>query len=440
MCFTILCSWLGYCAVGYRAVGYRAVFGSTVGYCAVGYRAVSQCQARYVSMCRVVQYIGDVLFRCRQAGLAKDQGTLAKKEIQVVSSFFAFVIRIDCYTHANCLQASMDCPWTYFQKRATASFMLLRMSRLWSSLYRLKLTSLDKWPEGTPVVSKPGHFVAVNVENVTNFPLSKGTLISRYEGIIKGMANRLTEIARIEALVCARDIFKNISILRGRTDNKAEVRFAYGNPIVMMLCSIHRYFLSVELRTPTEVTRCSSLASGDVVTERSTADYICYTLHHQDTRELKLAAVVMEMKTDNNYSHSSIAQLMGYYLRACKKEDRHTVAVLLTETKLHLLLFPFTKRDTSCVNAIWLNSIDFSDKNTLRMITVLFVLAVSGGINLEERFLPVTKDHTFIIQTEIELMKDELMHKLKEVEKERKVLAKEKRKIAAEKNEILKLL
>ena len=35
-------------------------------------------------------------------------------------------------------------------------------------------------------------------------------------------------------------------------------------------------------------------------------------------------------------------------------------------------------------------------------------------------------------------MKDELMHKLKEVEKEREVLAKEKRKIAAEKNEILK--
>ena len=346
----------------------------------------------------------------------------------------------------DCLQASMD----IFSEACNSIFYVApnvpsMVEPLPAS--SLKLTSLDKWPEGTPVVSKPGHFVAVNVKNVTNFPLSKGTLISGYEGIIKGMANRLTEIARIEALVCARDIFKNISILRGRTDNEAEVRFAYGNPIVMMLCSIHGYFLSVEkkLRTPTEVTRRSSLASGDVVTEKSTADYICYTLHHQGTRELKLAVVVMEMKTDNNYSHSSIAQLMGYYLRACKKEDGHTVAVLLTETKLHLLLFPFTKRDTSCVNAIWLNSIDFSDKNTLRMITVLFVLAVithkdyfSGGINLEERFLPVTKDHTFIIQTEIELMKDELMHKLKEVEKEREVLAKEKRKIAAEKNEILK--
>ena len=195
----------------------------------------------------------------------------------------------------------------------------------------LKLTSLDKWPEGTPG-SKPGHFVAVNLENITIFPLNKGTPISLYERIIKRMANQFTEIARIEALTCTRDIFKNISILRGRTDNEAEVRFIYRNPIVIMLCSIHGYFLSVEkkLRTPTaEATSRSSLPSGDIVTEKSMADYICYTLHHQDTHELKLVAVVMEMKTDSNYSYSSIAQLIGYYLRACKKEDGHTVAVLV---------------------------------------------------------------------------------------------------------------
>ena len=35
---------------------------------------------------------------------------------------------------------------------------------------------------------------------------------------------------------------------------------------------------------------------------------------------MKLAAVIIETKTDLNYTANAIAQLMGYYLRACKKE------------------------------------------------------------------------------------------------------------------------
>ena len=51
-------------------------------------------------------------------------------------------------------------------------------------------------------------------------------------------------------------------------------------------------------------------------------------------------------------------------------------------------------------------------------------------------FQPVTKDHTFMIRTEIEIIKEELQKKLKEVEEEKEIVAKEKRMVAVEKNEI----
>lgn len=213
-----------------------------------------------------------------------------------------------------------------------------------------------------------------------------------------------------------------------------------------MVCAIHGYFLSLEekLSTPTAgTTRRSSFTSADGITEKSSTDYVCYTIHRQDQySQLNLAAVIVEAKSDSHYSSNAIAQLMGYYLRACTNEDGHTVAVLLTETKVHLLLFPFTKCGVSCVNAIWLSSVDFSLNNILGTINMLFLLAVIThkdyycNIKLEERFCPITKDHTFMIRSEIEMMKDDLEQKLKEVEKEKEVIAMEKRVMAAEKEEI----
>ena len=234
----------------------------------------------------------------------------------------------------------------------------------------LRLSTLDKWPEGSHLDMSKGHFAAVKLDNINDFPLNKGMVTSWYEKIVKEPHRQFAEMVRVEVLTCAKDVFKNLRILRGSTDNEAEMRFAYGNPIVTMLCSIHGYFLGVEdkLRTPKiGTTRRDSMASANKVTEKSTADYICYTLHHTST---KLAAVIIETKTDFNYTPNAIAQLMGYYLRACKKEDEHSVAILLTETKVHLLLFPFTTGYVSCVNAIWLQSIEFSENNTLTVIAM----------------------------------------------------------------------
>ena len=145
----------------------------------------------------------------------------------------------------------------------------------------LRLSTLDKWPEGSHLVVSKGHFVAVKLENINNFPLNKGMVTSWYEKIVNKPQRQFAEMVRVEVLTCAKDVFKNMRILRGSTDNEAELRFAYGNPIATMLCSIHGYFLGVEdkLRTPKiGTTRCDSMASADKVTEKSTADYICYTI------------------------------------------------------------------------------------------------------------------------------------------------------------------
>ena len=320
----------------------------------------------------------------------------------------------------------------------------------------LKLTTLDNWPEDGKLASK-GHFVAVELDKIKSFPLKKSILTSWYEKTIEELAmgkhHQFTEMVRVEVLTCARDMFKNIGILHGDTDNEAELRFAYGNPIVSMLCSIHKCSLSVEdkLRTPKAGT---TSCSADKISENSTADYICYTLNHttdhdHDTNDhdhdhdTKLAAVIIETKTDFNYTDNAIAQLMGYYLRACKKEDGHSVAILLTESKVHLILFPFTDGYKSCVNAVWLQSIEFSKQDTSRVIDMLFLLTVITHENfcidklkLEETFSPIPKDHTFVIQTEFELMRKELEQKLKEVKEEKEMVAREKEAVAREKEEV----
>ena len=78
-------------------------------------------------------------------------------------------------------------------------------------------------------------------------------------------------MVHVEVLTCAKDEFNNMRMLHGSLDNEAELRFAYGNPIVSILCSIHGYFLSVEdkLRTPKiGTTRRNSMASIDKITEK----------------------------------------------------------------------------------------------------------------------------------------------------------------------------
>ena len=209
------------------------------------------------------------------------------------------------------------------------------------------------------------------------------------------------------------------------------MRFAFANPIVNMLCSVHGLFVGMEYKMAPPVVGVGTSSTGsifsDQVAEKSSADYVCYTLHHQfEDSCIKLAAVIIEVKTDANHTSNAIAQLLGYYLRSCTRQDEHTVGLLLTETKVHVVFFPFVsgKGNVSCVNSIWLHSIEYSSNNTWNTIGMLSLLVVVTSrdfhfnIKLEDRLYPIGKDYNFLIKSEIEMMRDELK-KLKEVEEEK---------------------
>ena len=124
---------------------------------------------------------------------------------------------------------------------------------------------------------------------------------------------------------------------------------------------------------------------------------------------------------------------MGYYLRVCTAKDNHTVGLLLTPTTIHIFLFPFTKGAVGCVNAIWLQHMSYCTDDIVTTMGVLCVLAMVTrkdfrmALTLDDIFWPISKDYTFIIQTEIETIKKELEDKLKIVEKEKEMIAMEKK-------------
>ena len=51
------------------------------------------------------------------------------------------------------------------------------------------------------------------------------------------------------------------------------------------------------------------------------------------------------------------------------------------------------------------------------------------ALTLDDIFWPISKDYTFIIQTEIEMIKKELEDKLEIVKKEKEMIAMEKRRM-----------
>ena len=302
----------------------------------------------------------------------------------------------------------------------------------------LKLLKIDRWPQRSAILSKTGHFVAIDMDNVgQNFFLDKQTLICRYLQVMKTIDARRAEAIRIEVLTCVRDICKYLVILHGSTRSEAEVKFAFANPIVNMLCSVHGLFVEMEYKMAPLVVGVSTASTGSVfsdqVAEKSSADYVCYTLHHQfEDSCINLAAVIIEVKTDANHTSNAIAQLLGYYLRSCSRQDGHTLGLLLTETTVHMVFFPFvsSKSNVSCVNSIWLHSIEYSSNNTWNTLDMLSLLIVVTSrdfnfkIKLEDRLYPIGKDHHFLIKSEIKMMRNELKKRLYPIGKDHHFLIK----------------
>ena len=98
---------------------------------------------------------------------------------------------------------------------------------------------------------------------------------------------------------------------------------------------------------------------SDAVTPRSMTDYICYFTFNG----MQLTAVLLETKTE--YHRNVLAQLLGYYIRACSNIWKPGVCVLATKT-YHA--FPFiNKQAKPLVNAIALKPFNYMENLELSL-------------------------------------------------------------------------
>ena len=86
----------------------------------------------------------------------------------------------------------------------------------------------------------------------------------------------------------------------------------------------------------------SSAGEANPPSQQATpSDYSCYTLRSQS----QVLAVVIEAKM-GDAKQDAVAQVMGYVAAFTKTELCPPVAIVLTESHVHLLLFPFVAADT----------------------------------------------------------------------------------------------
>ena len=74
---------------------------------------------------------------------------------------------------------------------------------------------------------------------------------------------------------------------KGEEINEATVRVMYSNAMVYMICSLNNYYFRVEQRMA-KSGESSNLTQG--ISDRSIADYICYSVHENKW----LVTVVLE--------------------------------------------------------------------------------------------------------------------------------------------------
>ena len=279
----------------------------------------------------------------------------------------------------------------------------------------LKMKMITTW--STEELEVTSHFVGIPTKNMPNdFP--DALMMTQYKtAICKLKGSTFERDLPVEVSNCMNMIerFKR----RVHVDDKAnEVtnRLVYANAITLMICAINGYFFRVEDR----VLQDNDASDDDLVcgvSNRSKADYICYSLHGF----LKPVAVIIETKA--KFSWSGIAQLLGYYYRAATDHRKPGVAVLLSNEKIHIVCFPFCTQEGSLSNAICFGGINFVE----RLEVCLYMLAVITSASyssdpplviLDTKFLPVPKSFKFQIETEQDRCIDNLEKMVKDLQKE----------------------
>ena len=143
-------------------------------------------------------------------------------------------------------------------------------------------------------------------------------------------------------LKCRHSISQNYGFLIDGIKKEAELRYAYGDPLVNMLCEAFDYKL--ELEDSMDEARNDSIVT---VSDQSKADYICWTLKKdiESKTGMSISVVVLETKRRQKLTDEAVAQLLGYYCKSKGKDNQTGVAILLNEynqqVEIRLFLFPY---------------------------------------------------------------------------------------------------
>ena len=98
------------------------------------------------------------------------------------------------------------------------------------------------------------------------------------------------------------------------------------------------------------------------ISERSTSHYVCYSNLE------KFSAVAVIIETKRNFSLNAVMQLIGYFYRLPTDTRKPGVAVLLTQTTINFMLFPFYL-ERSLANAICLKELSIEQLElTLKVV------------------------------------------------------------------------
>lgn len=237
----------------------------------------------------------------------------------------------------------------------------------------LTMKKITVWPQEREFSSDvTSHFVCIDTTNIPGFPNIKLSLLNHYERVLDNLQK--TEFIKdlpVEVSNCVSTVnkFKRYTV-RVRDANEATLRLVYADAMSLMICSLNNYTFKVEDRV---VTDCDDDDICQGVSERSIADYICYSIHGDQ----RVVAVIIETK--KRFTLNSLAQLLGYYYRVVTNLYKPGICVLVTRETFHVIIFPFySTTEGNLVNAICLKAISLEK---LDMAMQLFAILTSSQYN-----------------------------------------------------------
>ena len=148
---------------------------------------------------------------------------------------------------------------------------------------------------------------------------------------------------------CIADIMEHTLILKGGIRNEAGVRFAYANPIILMLCRSFGYCLTME-ESDVSASDTLSTSSG------SRYDYVCWRLMNKiPDGHAYVPLVVIETKRTSDLLLDTVGQAIGYYSRSKGSVSGTGVALILNEYKttiqFRVVLFPYIENSNDSSNS-----------------------------------------------------------------------------------------